>query len=197
MIIVVEGPSAAGKTTWITAHRHGAALVGEARPGPAPSRGSDPAAAAVHWAQVNATRWGAAYQAERQAGIAVCDTDPFKLHYVWCLWQTGNATAEQWRAEMSANRQLFASQRLGIADLIPVSMPRPAVLAARRHADSTEGAGTSTSTPSWLSRCATGTARSACLTRIGSAGNCQPRAFRTSALSGHGTRAPAQSSSMP
>jgi hypothetical protein len=137
MIVVVEGPSAAGKTTWITAHRHGSALIGEARAGPAPSRGSDPAAAAAHWAQVNAARWGAACQAEQQAGIAVCDTDPFKLHYVWCLWQTGNATAGQWRAEMNANRQLFASQRLGIADLILVCIPEPAVLAARQHADST------------------------------------------------------------
>ncbi len=135
MIVVVEGPSASGKTTWITAHRPGSAVIGEARPGPAPSR--DPAAAAAHWAKVNAARWAAACQAEQQAGIALCDTDPFKLHYVWCLWQTGNATAGQWRAEMNASRQLFAAQRLGIADLILVSIPRPASLAARRRADTT------------------------------------------------------------
>jgi hypothetical protein len=133
----VEGPSATGKTTWVTAHRHGAALIGEARPGPAPSRHRDPAAAAAHWAELNAARWAAACQAEQQAGIALCDTDPFKLHYVWCLWQTGNATAGQWRAEMSATRQLFAARRLGVADLILVSIPEPATLAARRHADAT------------------------------------------------------------
>jgi hypothetical protein len=80
---------------------------------------------------------GPACQAEQQAGIALCDGDPFKLNYVWCLWQTGNATAGRWRAEMNASRQMFAAQRLGIADLILVSIPEPAVLAARRHADTT------------------------------------------------------------
>jgi hypothetical protein len=80
MIVVVEGPSAAGKTSWITADRHGAVLIAEAQPGPVPRRGSDPAAAAAHWAKVNAARWAAACQAEQQAGIVVCDTDPFKLH---------------------------------------------------------------------------------------------------------------------
>ena len=38
---------------------------------------------------------------------------------------------------MTASRQLFAAQRLGIADLILVSIPDPAVLAARRRADTT------------------------------------------------------------
>ena len=137
MIVVVEGPSAAGKTTWIAEHRDGAAVVGEAPPGAAPDRGEDPAAAAAHWAEVSATRWAAACYAEQQAGIALCDTDPFKLHYVWCLWRTGNATVRQWRAEMNACRQLFAGRRLGIADLILVSIPEPAVLTARRQADLT------------------------------------------------------------
>jgi hypothetical protein len=135
MIVVVEGPSAAGKTTWIAAHHQGAAVIGEARPGPAPDRRSDPAAA--HWAKVSAARWAAACQAEQAAPIALCDTDPFKLHYVWCLWQAGHATAGQWRAERNASRQLFAARRLGIADLILVSIPEPATLAARRHADTT------------------------------------------------------------
>jgi hypothetical protein len=83
MIVVVEGPSAAGKTSWITAHQHGAAVIGETRPGPAPDRRHDPAAAAAHWATVSAARWAAACQAERQDQVALCDTDPFKLHYIW------------------------------------------------------------------------------------------------------------------
>jgi hypothetical protein len=141
MIIVVEGPSAAGKTTWIAAHHQGAAVIGEARPGPAPDRRSHPDAAAAHWAKVSAARWAAACQAEQQARVAVCDTDPFKLHYIWCLWQSGNATAGQWHAEMNASRQLFAAQRLGIADLILASIPEPAVLAARRRADTTRRRG--------------------------------------------------------
>src|SRR5262249_30550104 len=137
MIVVVEGPSAAGKTTWITAHRQGATLIGEARPGPAPDRGGDPAAAAAHWAKGNAERGAAACQAENPGPNAGCETDPVKLHHAWCLGRTGNATAGQWRAEMTACRRLFTARRLGIADLILVSIPEPAVLAARRAADAT------------------------------------------------------------
>jgi nicotinamide riboside kinase len=135
MIVVVEGPSASGKTTWIADHQDGAAVIGEARRGSAPRREDDPAAAAAYWAKVDAGRWAAACQAEQRAGIALCDTDPFKLHYVWCLWQTGNAAARQWRTEMNAIRGMFSDERLGIADLILVSFPDPGVLAARRSAD--------------------------------------------------------------
>jgi len=38
---------------------------------------------------------------------------------------------------MAASRQLFADQRLGIADMILISIPDPAALTARRHADTT------------------------------------------------------------
>jgi hypothetical protein len=133
LIVVVEGPSAAGKTTWIAAHCQRAAVISETTPGPSPG----PGAAAAPWAQVNAARWAAATRAEQQTGTAVCDTDPFKLHYTWCLWQTGHASARQWRAGRDANRQLFAHQRLGIADIILLTIPDPAVLAARRQADTT------------------------------------------------------------
>ena len=135
MIIVVEGPSAAGKTTWIAAHCHPATVIGEAPRGPGPDRAIDPAGAAAHWAAISAARWHAACRAEQQTGTAICDTDPLKLHYVWCLWQTGHASRRQWRAELTATRQLFAQHRLGIADLILIEIPDPATLAARRRAD--------------------------------------------------------------
>jgi hypothetical protein len=133
LIVVVEGPSAAGKTTWIAAHCQHTAVISEAAPEPSPG----PGAAAAGWAQVNAARWAAATRAEQETGTAVCDTDPFKLHYTWCLWQTGHASTHQWRADRDANRQLFADQRLGIADMILVTIPDPAVLAARRRTDTT------------------------------------------------------------
>ena len=137
MIVVVEGPSAAGKSTWVAAHCHPATVVAETPSGPAPDRTLDPDGAAAHWASTSATRWHAAEQAERHTGTAVCDTDPFKLHYVWCLWRTGHATHRQWQAELTATRQLFAQHRLGIADLILIEIPDPATLAARRQADHT------------------------------------------------------------
>jgi hypothetical protein len=137
VIIVVEGPSAAGKTTWIAAHCRSGMVIGEAPGGPAPSRDLDPDGAAAHWARISAARWQAAHKTEHSTGTAVCDTDPFKLHYVWSLWRTGHASRHQWHAELNATRQLFAQQRLGIADLILVEIPDPATLAARRQADTT------------------------------------------------------------
>jgi hypothetical protein len=137
VIIVVEGPSAAGKSTWIAAHCQPATVIGEAPSGPAPDRTLDPDGAAAHWATISAARWHAARQAEQHTGTAVCDTDPLKLHYVWSLWQTGHTGRRQWHAELTATRQLFAQHRLGIADLILVEIPDPATLAARRRADPT------------------------------------------------------------
>ena len=86
MIVVIEGISAAGKTTWCRAHWP--AFVREAPPpAEAPDRASTPAAAARYWAERNAQRWRAAQAREAIDGIAVCDSDPFKLHYVWSLWR--------------------------------------------------------------------------------------------------------------
>jgi len=135
VIIVVEGPSAAGKTTWIAAHCPPAAVIGEMPGGPAPDRHLDPEGAAAHWARRSAARWHAARQAEQATGTAVCDTDPLKLHYIWSLWQTGHASTRQWHAELSATWQLFAQHHLGIADLILVEIPSLATLTARRKAD--------------------------------------------------------------
>ncbi len=102
MIIVVEGPSAAGKTTWIAAHCQSATVIGEARAGPVPDRAADPDGAAAHWAAVSAGRWHAAVLAEQRSGTAVCDTDPLKLHYAWSLWQTGHASRCRCQAELIA-----------------------------------------------------------------------------------------------
>jgi hypothetical protein len=129
MIVAVEGPSAAGKTTWIIAHRHGAAVIAEAQPGPAPHHGSDPASAAIHRAKVSATPWAVVCRVEEQAEIAVCDTDRSNCT-TWCLGQTGHASARQWRAEVNANASYWpaggsasstsfrSASRAGASDII-------------------------------------------------------------------------------
>jgi len=50
VIIVVEGPSAAGKSTWVAAHCRPATVIGETPRGSAPDRAIDPDGAAAHWA---------------------------------------------------------------------------------------------------------------------------------------------------
>jgi len=78
MIVVVEGISAAGKTTWC--HKHAAEVtIPEAGPcDGAPDPVLDPRGAARFWVEQGARRWTAACEMERSRGIAVCDTDPLK-----------------------------------------------------------------------------------------------------------------------
>jgi hypothetical protein len=137
VIVVVEGPSAAGKTTWIAAHCSPGVVVGEAVGEAGLDREADPVGAGAYWAAVNSGRWQAAQRVAQACGLAVCDTDPFKLHYVWSLWRIGHASYEHWQAEWRAAREEFADRRLGIADLILVEIPDQNVLAARRSGDRT------------------------------------------------------------
>ncbi|MGG7099517.1 hypothetical protein [Rhodococcus sp. 24CO] len=83
MIIAVEGPSAAGKTTWCRANHR--AFVAEYTPTGQEPDGSDAMEQATYWARVNAHRWTQSLALERVAGDAICDSDPLKLHYSWSL----------------------------------------------------------------------------------------------------------------
>jgi hypothetical protein len=135
MIVVVEGISAAGKTSWC--RRHGAGhVVAESRPaGPAPDRDSDPRGAARFWIEENARRWQAAREMAARAGLAVCDTDPLKLHYSYGLWRIGKLAGEHWRFERDLAREAVAQGRLGLADLYLVSRIGPDGARVRRDAD--------------------------------------------------------------
>jgi hypothetical protein len=61
-------------------------------------------------------RWQAARAIERLRGVAVCDTDPIKLHYIWSLWQIGVAAERVWQTEHDATRSAIADGRIGFAD---------------------------------------------------------------------------------
>lgn len=135
MIVVVEGPSAAGKTTWVAAHGGGASVLLEALP--AADVPDDPRAAARFWAEHGASRWARALEVERRTGLAVCDTDPLKLHYAWSTWQTGAGTARDFELGVTAYREAVADRRVGFADRYLVSIPEIGVLDARRQADAT------------------------------------------------------------
>ena len=103
--------------------------------GHAPDRREDPRAAAQYWAALNATRWQQARSTENEYGLAICDSDPFKLHYIWSLWRTGHASHDQWRAELADNRKVFAEGHVGLADLILVTIPDRSTLTKLRQMD--------------------------------------------------------------
>ena len=84
MIVVIEGPSVAGKTTWC--RRHAPQVVGECAPdGNEPDAG-DPVAQTSLWSDVDCRRGQTALDLERNRQTVVCDTDPFRLH---CPWDPG------------------------------------------------------------------------------------------------------------
>jgi nicotinamide riboside kinase len=136
VIVVVEGPSASGKTTWCREHAPAQTVEeyqsdGQRRVPP------DGEAAADYWASVNSGRWREAQELESRAGLAVCDTDPLKLHYAWCLAWVGVAPAERFHLEAAATRRAVTSGRLGFADLVLLADPDPSTLATRRAGDPT------------------------------------------------------------
>jgi nicotinamide riboside kinase len=100
--VAVEGPRAAGKTTWC--RTAGVEFVAEyARTGTEPD-GSDAARQGRYWTDVNMTRWAQALDLEERAQVAICDTDPVKLHYSWCLAPIGAAPGSRFAHELACVR---------------------------------------------------------------------------------------------
>src|SRR5580698_3528606 len=127
MLIVVEGVSAAGKTTWCRQHA-GASTVPEIAPrDDAPNPLRQPVAAARFWISQHERRWTAARAMEQSSGLAVCDTDPLKLHYPWSLWQVGAASQDYWHAARDATRAAIANEALGFATIYLVSRIDPQI----------------------------------------------------------------------
>lgn len=124
MIIVIEGASAAGKTTWCRGMPRDQVLFeGEPPAGPAPQGASDrlpadPRAVAEYWANENVRRWSMARDISDRLGWVVCDTDPFKLHWSWTLWVTGLSSSEYWQRCREFTQQAFEDGKLGLPDLV-------------------------------------------------------------------------------
>ena len=137
MLIVVEGVSAAGKTTWCRQHA-AAFTVPESTPrDDAPDPLQHPAAAALFWVGQHKRRWQAARAMEQSSGLAVCDTDPLKLHYPWSLWQVGAASQDYWHAASGATRAAIANEALGFAAIYLVKCIDPHLARQQRDADPT------------------------------------------------------------
>ena len=133
MIIVVEGPSGAGKTRWCRTHAGANALL-EALPDHS-TVPNEPEAAARFWVERNVARWEAILAREARDGLVVVDTDPFKLHFVWTLLRSGQISELEWTMQRDAARDAFASGRYALADVFLVSDVDVATLRARRDAD--------------------------------------------------------------
>jgi hypothetical protein len=133
VIIVVEGPSGAGKTTWCRTHA-GPNVLLEALPDHA-TVPTEPHAAARFWVERNVARWEEVLAREARDGLVVVDTDPFKLHFVWTLFRTGQVSEVEWTMQRDVARDAFAVGRYALADVFLVANVDDATLRARRDAD--------------------------------------------------------------
>jgi hypothetical protein len=135
VIVAVEGPTAAGKTTWCRQQR--LPVVDEYAPTGDEPDGADQDQQAAYWVQVNSRRWRQAIDSEKQHPIVLCDSDPLKLHYSWCLARIGAAPWSRFHHELRHVRTALDAGRVGFADIVLVSIPPLHVLRGRRDADTT------------------------------------------------------------
>ncbi len=118
MIVAIEGPSAAGKTTWCRSHFPHTCVEEAAENLAAPDLFADPAEVGQFWVNYAIANWRRALAIERDHGIAVCDGDPFHLYYSWALWKSGALAKTLFEIELELYRTAFASQQIGFVDHI-------------------------------------------------------------------------------
>jgi len=118
MIIAIEGPSAAGKTTWCRAHCPYPWVEEAPYHIAAPDLYADPAEVGRFWVNHNSGNWQRALELEREHGIAVCDGDPFHLYFSWALWRSGALESKLFDIECRLYREAFERQQMGFVDLV-------------------------------------------------------------------------------
>ena len=95
----------------------------------------EPEAAARFWVERNIARWQEVLAREARDGLVVVDTDPFKLHFVWTLFRSGQISEIDWTMQRDVARDAVAAGRYALADVFLVSDVDDATLRARREAD--------------------------------------------------------------
>jgi hypothetical protein len=118
MIVVIEGPSAAGKTTWYRTNCPDLLAENAAENVAAPDPYDDPQTVAQFGVECNAKQWQTALQIEKQKGIVVCDGDPLHLNFSWSLWKTGSLPRNLFDAELPLYLRAMEESRMGFADLV-------------------------------------------------------------------------------
>jgi len=118
MIIAIEGPSAAGKTTWCRSHCPHPWVEEVPYHIAAPDLYADPADVARFWINHNSANWQRALTIEREHGVAVCDGDPFHLYFEWSLWKSGALDGKLFAIERELYREACERQQMGFVDLV-------------------------------------------------------------------------------
>jgi len=141
MIIVVEGISAAGKTTFASQFGGGRWLPEIEAQGVRPDVDAPLSDHARFWADHNAFRFQLALEIEAKHGFAICDTDPMKFHYSWCMERAGFHWPDKFETAVPIVRRAIEEKQLGFADLYLVKRLDPAAARAQKEADVTRRRG--------------------------------------------------------
>ncbi|GAB3590575.1 hypothetical protein CFAEC_08785 [Corynebacterium faecale] len=135
MIIAVEGPSAAGKTTFCRGLDQ--TFVAEYQATGKEPEGEGMQVQAHYWTNVNTTRWNSARSLESETGLAYCDSDPMKLHYSWSLARIGEDSIERFEFECTLVREAIVEKRIGFVDAVLVDFPSLDTLTRQKDNDAT------------------------------------------------------------
>ncbi|WP_432199627.1 hypothetical protein ACRAQ7_07750 [Erythrobacter sp. W53] len=141
MIIVIEGISAAGKTTYARQFGDGRWLPEMPVKAARPSNDAPLADHAHFWAKHNIARFQKALEIERQHGFVICDTDPMKIHYAWCMERAGFEWPDKFDVARPVVRQAILERRIGFADLYLVKQIEPDVARQQKENDPTRRRG--------------------------------------------------------
>ena len=137
MIIILEGISAAGKTTFARQFG-GAHHVPEFREmSIVPGKNDRAEVHAEYWIEHNIRRFRAALSVEREHGFAICDTEPFKSHFDWCMARAGFKSFDVFNAAIPLARAAIAERRIGFGDCYYVKRIAPDVARAQKEGDAT------------------------------------------------------------
>lgn len=135
MIVAIEGPSAAGKTTWCRSHFPDCHIAETPANIVAPDLFADPAEVGQFWVNHAIVNWRKALDIERKHDLAVCDGDPFHLYFSWSLWKSGAQGRELFDIESVLYQVAFDRQEIGFVDhVLWIDVPQ-AELRRRAHAD--------------------------------------------------------------
>jgi hypothetical protein len=141
MIVVLEGISAAGKTTYARQFGEGRFVPEIPVKGDLPDESASLDDHARFWAEHNVRKFQMALEIEREHGFAICDTDPMKIHYSWCMERAGFDWPDKFAHAQGFVRDAIANGRLGFAGLYLVKRIDPAVARAQKEGDPTRRRG--------------------------------------------------------
>jgi hypothetical protein len=108
VIHVVERPSAAGKTTWLSQWDQALVIAEFGRIEPQLHLAHEES---EFWADLNADRWSREMTVEAAHGMALCYSDPLKLHYDYCPARAGAALCILFEAGVRTCAAAIAQRR--------------------------------------------------------------------------------------